>query len=182
MLYKSVSNCFKGILAAALIVSFVFPSCSGNDNAGSHKEDQIATHETAKSSSATTKDACSLITEEEAKTILGGAVTKGMSTATMCQYLSASEEISKAGETVSIQLQPGAASEFDSYIANFEKDLNVKTKPVAGIGDKAVFAEGQLIVSKGNDFMIVIVGRKMNEEEQIAAEKAIAQKAIERLQ
>ena len=29
--------------------------------------------------------------------------------------------------------------------------------------------------------MIVIVGRKMNEEEQIAAEKTIAQKAIDRL-
>lgn len=35
---------------------------------------------------------------------------------------------------------------------------------------------GQLIVLKGKDFLIVIVGKKMGEEEQITAEKAIAQK------
>ena len=129
----------------------------------------------------TPAEACSLITEEEAKAVLGSAVTKGMSTATMCQYLSASDEISKAGESVSIELHPGAASEFDNYVSTIEKDLNVKTKPVTGIGDKAFFAEGQLIVSKGNDFMIVIVGKKMGEEEHIAIEKNIAQKAIDRL-
>ena len=181
MLYKLHSNFFKEVFAATLTVIIVLQSCSGNDSAATKKEDGTVTTENQETTANVTRDACSLITEEEAKAVLGGAVTKGMSTATMCQYLSASEEISKAGESVSIQLQPGAASEFDNYIASTEKDLNVKIKPVAGIGDKAVFAEGQLIVSKGNDFMIVIVGRKMNEEEQIAAEKTIAQKAIDRL-
>ncbi len=181
MLYKSKNACLNPILATGLIMSVFFQSCSGNDSAESQKENKVTAKELTENNSTSVKEACSLITEDEAKTILGGAVTKAMSTATMCQYLSSSEEISKAGETVSIQLQPGGASEFDSYVANIEKDLGVKTKPVAGVGDKAVFAEGSLIVAEGKDFMIVIVGRKMNEEQQIATEKNLAQKAIERL-
>ena len=180
MLSHSIKNFFR-LVTLAFVFSILLYACSGNDTTETKTGDKM---ETAQKEEATTKapaEACSLLTEDEAKAVLGNAVTKGMSTATMCQYLSASDEMSKVGESVSIQLHPGAASEFDSYIASTEKDLNVKTKPVTGIGDKAFFAEGQLIVSKGNDFMIVIVGKKMGEEQQIAAEKNIAQKAIDRL-
>ena len=182
MILKSTKKSFNGFAAIVLLALLsVLYGCSGNDNSTATTETK---EQAAKASETTTNapsDACTLLTEEEAKLLLGNAVTKGMSTATMCQYISASDELSKAGESVSIQMQYGAGSEFDAYVSNTEKDLNVKIKPVSGIGDKAVFAEGQLIVLKGKDFMIIIVGKKMNEEEQIAAEKAIAQKAIERL-
>lgn len=175
---KPIAESVKFIVLLVAITSLL--SCSGNDDSKVKTEESTTEEKTNAPNSTVATDACSLITEEEAKAILG-TVKKGMSTATMCQYISGSEELSKAGESVSIQLHPGAASEFDSYVSSAEKDLNVKTKPVSGIGDKAVFAEGQLIVSKGKDFMIVIVGKKMPEEEQIAAEKNIAQKAIDRL-
>ena len=181
MLFKLEKTFLKTILKATLIVSLFLQSCSGNDSAERQTTETAATNETANSSSTNTIEACSLITEEEAKTILGAPVTKGMNAATMCQYVSASDELSKAGESVSIQLQPGAASEFENYVASMEKDLGVKTKPVTGVGDKAVFAEGQLLVSTGKDFIIVVIGRKMNEDEQITAEKNLALKAIERL-
>lgn len=72
----------------------VFYSCPDNTNAGNSKGETVSATETAESSGATAaKDACSLISEEEGKVVLESAVTKGMSTATMCQYLSASEEI-----------------------------------------------------------------------------------------
>ena len=176
-----LSRKLNAAIAAITISTTIFFACSGNDKASGKTEETTATTEKKETTSSNVTDACSLITEDEAKAVLGNAVTKGMSTSSMCQYLSASEEISKAGESVSIQLHPGAASEFDTYVSSAEKDLNVKTKPVTGIGDKAVFAEGQLIVSKGNDFIIVIVGKKMNEEEQIVAEKNIAQTACERM-
>lgn len=179
MKLKTILSPFKIIAFSVLIF---LSACSGNDSKSTKTEEaNSSASENTEVKAATTTDACSLITEEEVKAILGNAIQKGMSTATMCQYISGSEELSKAGESVSIQLHPGAASEFDNYVSSAEKDLNVKTKPVTGIGDKAVFAEGQLIVSKGNDFMVVIVGKKMSEEEQIAAEKNIAQKAIERM-
>ena len=173
------SRFFTKVLSFTLI-SFLY-ACSGNDGSGtrSGNNQEATAKEETKTTPAT--EACSLLTEEEAKAVLGNAVTKGMSTTSMCQYVSASDELSKAGENVSIQLHYGAGSEFDAYVSNTEKDLKVKTKPVDGIGDKAVFAEGQLMVLKGQDFMIVIVGKKMNEEEQINVEKTIAQKAIERL-
>jgi hypothetical protein len=160
--------------------SFLLYSCSGN-NSGSDKTNESSGTTEKKEATGTTADACSLISEEEAKAILGNAVTKSVSTGDMCQYVSASDELQKAGESVSIQLNLGAGEQFDTYVSNTGTQLNVKIKPVAGIGDKAVFAAGQLLVLKGKDFITVIVGKNMGEEEQIAAEKIIAQKAIERL-
>jgi hypothetical protein len=52
---------------------------------------------------------------------------------------------------------------------------------ISGVGDKAAFAAGQLIVASGKDFMVVIVGKNLPEKEHIAAERNIAQKAIERI-
>lgn len=171
----------KSHLMPALFFVLFQCACSGNEAKDGTASEGTKSPKTAETRSSRPADACSLLTEEEAKNALGGPVTKGMSTESMCQYLSASDELSKAGESVSIQVNYGAASEFDNYVAATEKDLNLKTRAIPGIGDKAVFAEGQLIVSKGQNFMTVIVGKRMSEEEQIAAEKAIAQKAIERL-
>ncbi|MDQ6756400.1 MAG: hypothetical protein M3004_05650 [Bacteroidota bacterium] len=166
------------ILLALLPLLF---SCSGNEGNGTTSVENKKTTETKDAQSNAPADACSLLTEEDAKAVLGNAITKGTSTVSMCQYLSASDKLSQAGESVSIQLNYGAGSNFDTYITDTEKDLKVKTKPVAGVGDKAVFAGGQLIVLQGQNFMTVIVGKKLSEEEQIAAEKTIAQKAIGRL-
>lgn len=70
----------------------------------------------------------------------------------MCQYLSASDEISHAGESVSVQLQYEAGSGFDPYVSNVKKDLNVKSEPVGSEGDKAVFAGGAADRFKGKRF------------------------------
>jgi hypothetical protein len=48
------------------------------------------------------------------QSILGNAVTKSVSTGDMCQYVSASDELQKAGESVSIQLNLGAGDQFDT--------------------------------------------------------------------
>lgn len=181
MLPKSNQRCFSKTFSIVLIALLpIIQACSGNDS--DHKTGvNLPTTQKKEGATSSVTDACSLITEEEAKAVIGGPVKKVMSTPTMCQYLSASDELSKAGESVSIQIEPGAASGFDAYISSAEKNLNVKSKRVSGVGDKAAFAAGQFIVSKGDDFIIVIVGKNMIEEELIAAEKEIAQKAIERL-
>jgi hypothetical protein len=181
MLLKLNFSSLKNLMTKTLVVLVtLLYACSGNGNTSNKKTENSATAE-KKATSGNTVDACSLITEDEAKTLLSSAVTKNMSTGTMCQYVSASDELSKTGESVSIQLFPGAASEFDNYVSNTEKDLNVKPIPVTGIGDKAFFAGGMLMIAKDNDFIVVILGKNMKEAEQIAAEKAIAQKAFERM-
>ena len=181
MLSKSNLGNLKTILVIALIaLNSLLYSCSGNDN-GAKTNENIEATEKKESVTNTVKDVCFLITEEEAKEILGGTVKPGMITTTMCQYISGSDELSKAGESVSLQLYPGAADGIDSYIASTERNLNVKPKLISDVGDKAAFAAGQFIVSKGKDFMVIIVGKNMAEEELIAVEKTIAQKAIIRL-
>ena len=181
ILKPNITTASNGIIVLLFIALTVFVSCSGNDSSEKKTEEPPASASTTENTTIATADACTLITEEEAKAILGNAIQKGMSTATMCQYISGSEELSKAGESVSIQLYPNAADQYDAYLASSEKDLNAKPKPVAGVGDKAAFAAGQLIVASGKDFMVVIVGKNLPEEEHIAAEKNIAQKAIERM-
>jgi hypothetical protein len=180
MKLKTTLSPFKIIIA--FIFVFSLSACSGNDSKSEKTEESTSAAPDNKEETTTrATDACFLITEEEAKAILGNAIQKGMSTATMCQYISGSEELSKAGESVSIQLYPNAADQYDAYLASAEKDLNAKPKTVSGVGDKAAFAAGQLIVASGKDFMVVIVGKNLPEEEHIAAEKTIAQKAIERM-
>jgi hypothetical protein len=177
-------NSIKAINAVIVLIIIAFillVSCSGNNN-NSTKTEEVSTSDSATdSTTAAAIDACSLITEEEVKAILGNTIQKGMGTATMCQYISGSEELNKAGESVSIQLYLGAADQFDAYLASAEKDLNAKPKSVSGVGDKAAFAAGQLIVASDRNFIVVIVGKNLPEEEQVAAEKIIAQKAIERM-
>jgi hypothetical protein len=177
MLLKLNQSVFRnaGAIAFITVGSLLF-SCSGNDSA----ENKQAENTQVTEKKATGKDACSLITEEEAKAVIGGPVKKAVGTESMCQYIDDSEELSKSAN-VSIQLEYGAGASYDSYITSTERNFGIKAKPVAGIGDKAFFAVGQLIVLKGPNFMMVAVGKDGTEEEILAAEKSVALKAIERL-
>ncbi len=178
MLLKLNCGIFKNLTAIAfIIVITLLYSCSGNEG----KKDKQAENTTVtEKTQATGTEACSLITEEEAKAILGVPVKKGMITESMCQYIDASDKISESGN-VSIQLNYGAGSGYDKYISDAENGFNAKAKPVTGVGDKAIFIAGQLIVLKGQNFFTVIVGKNISEAQVIDAEKTIAQKAIERM-
>lgn len=179
MLLKLNPPIFKNQAAIAFIIATsLLYSCAENDSTENKSGDTQAIKKTE--ITGTAPGPCSLITEEEAKSVLGGPVKKGMVTESMCQYVDASDKISESGN-VSIQLNYGAGSEYDKYISDSESSFNAKAKPVSGVGDKAFFVAGQLIVLKGQNFFSVIVGKNISEEEVIAAEKSIALKAIERM-
>lgn len=180
MILKLNVSIFKKEVTIPLIaLTCLLYSCSGTETADNKLENTPATQK--ETTGNTPADACSLITEEEAKAVLGSAVKKAVGTAIMCQYVDASDKISESGN-VSIQLNYGEGSGYDNYIINSEKGFDVKAKTVTGVGDKAFFVAGQLIVLTGPHFITVIVGKNSSEEQVIAAEKTIAQKAIERLE
>ena len=124
---------------------------------------------------------CSLITEADARPILGEKVKPGTQNESMCQYISGSEELMKSGESVSLTLHRNAGSEFEKYVADTESSLSIKTEPVSGVGDRASWAEGSLIVKKGNDLLIVIVGIRTEKEKHIEMAKELANKIISRM-
>ena len=77
-------------LFATLILCLVisFTACSDSNT---NKEQTTAAQPEEKQETSSTKnlDACTLITEEDAREVLGAPVTRGMNTTSMCQYLSA---------------------------------------------------------------------------------------------
>ena len=127
------------------------------------------------------KDACSLLTQADAKAILEIEVKPGMQTSSMCQYLSTSEELSKAGESVSLEVHKNAGSEFDKYVSDMASSTGVISQPVSGVGQKAAWAEGALVVQQGNDLLLLIIGKKLEKETHLAVAKSLANSVISRM-
>ncbi len=125
--------------------------------------------------------ACSLLTEADAKQILGNAIRPGMQSSTMCQYVSASEELSKTGENVSLTLHQNAGPEFEKYVSDMEKSTGTTTEPVQGVGEKAAWADGSLIVKQNDDLLVIIVGKKMEKAEHINTAKTLANSILSRM-
>jgi hypothetical protein len=170
------TSLFLRLKCVAWLSTIVLVSCG--DNKTSKPAD--ASNSTA-APKTEAKNACALITEADAKTILGEAIKPGMQTNTMCQYISGSDELSKAGESVSLTLHQNAGSEFDKYVTDTEASTSVRTEPVAGIGEKAAWADGSLIVKQGNDLLVIIVGKKLDKEKHIAEAKSLAASIISRM-
>ena len=168
------------IFLASAFVSLFAISCSNDTKTAPAGSSPDSTgKETTAASKAT--DACALITADDAKSILGEKVKPGMQTASMCQYVSGSEELMKSAESVSLTLHTNAGSEFDKYVADTESSMGIKTEPVSGAGEKAAWADGSLIVKKGSDLLILIVGVKADKEKHIDMAKSLANRIISRM-
>jgi hypothetical protein len=72
----------------------------------------------------------------------------------------------------------------DHAQAEPEEETAAKAAPVAGMGDEAFWVHsfvGNLYVRKGNRFLRISLGGKMNDEERQARAKALAADALRRL-
>ncbi len=131
-------------------------------------------------------DPCILLTKEDAEAALGASVKRvtpqGLSTADTCQYLrETGDNLEQRGESVTLQVHYGSGRLFDSYVKEAEQSFETKTQQVEGVGDKAVFDAGQLIVLNKNDFFVLTIGKRMSDADKIATGKALATKVIARL-
>ena len=164
---------------AAAILLLCLVACNNEDTPVSSSQSQSTT--TAAVPEKKSRQACSLLTEADAKSILGDAIQPGMQTATMCQYVSAAEELSKTGENVSLTLHENAGSEYDKYLADTESSTGIKPEPVTGIGQKAAWAKGTLIVKQGDDLLVIMVGKKLDKVRHLETAKTLAQSILSRM-
>ena len=176
MKYISFSPFSKIILVSFSL--FILTSCNNDGSKEASASKDTITKQEQKSQAS---DACKLLTEADAHSILGDKLKPGMHTATMCQYISDADELSKAGESISVTIHQNAASEFAKYIADTESSTGTKTETVSGIGKNAAWADGSLIVEQGNDLLVILVGKKLPKEEHIAMAKSLAYNIISRL-
>ena len=161
-----------------LSLLFLMPGCGENEQSPSSETKETKSQPGGEAQSVS---ACSLLTESDAKTILGNAVQPGIQTESMCQYVSAAEELSKTGENVSVTLHKNAGSDFDKYVTDTETSTGIKPEPIQGIGQKAAWADGSLIVQQSADLLVIIVGKKMDKEAHIAAARTLAATIISRM-
>lgn len=119
--------------------------------------------------------ACTLVTGVEAATALGRAVgqpdDRVLGRFSSCSFAVASGQL--ATVTVQVLQSPTTVAAFDQVVAS--QAGAAATRPVAGIGDKAVLAGGVLLFHKGTTVVSVLVYRR-DQSNGLNAEVALAKK------
>lgn len=175
MLYYHIT---KNLLGALMLCAGIM-AC--NNEASTTDAGQDAAKTKTETAAPNNTNACALLTAADAEAVLSHAVTQSMSTGSMCQYMTTAEELAHTGESVTLNLMTGGASEFDAYTKSSAEQLKVTTTPVSGIGDKAAWAEGTLIIASNNNLLTVMIGKRMDKEAHLAATKDLAQKILSRV-
>ena len=107
-----------------------------------------------------------LLTPVEAKEILGTPVKRAPDTpGVTLQYLEDTERL--MSESLSIQIHYGSGARFTKYVQELKTDLNLDPKPVEGIGTKAFYVEGQLVIRHGRHFSVVMFFSKRPDDERL---------------
>lgn len=123
-----------------------------------------------------------LLSPAEAAAILGKPVKRAPeaeATGVTIQYLEDTERL--MSEALSIQIHYGSGAEFTRYVKSLETDLKLTPTPVAGIGTKAFYTEGQLVIQHGRHFSVVIFFSKRPDDERLKVLTEVAKKFLPRV-
>jgi hypothetical protein len=121
-----------------------------------------------------------LLTPAEAKEILGTPVKRAPDTpGVTLQYLEDTERL--MSESLSIQIHYGSGAGFARYVQELKKDLNLDPKPVEGIGTKAFYVEGQLVIRHGRHFSVVLFFSKRPDDERLKVLTDVAKTFLPRV-
>lgn len=123
-----------------------------------------------------------LLTPAEAQAILGTPVKRAReaeATGVTLQYLEDTERL--MSESLSIQIHYGSGAEFARYVKQLKTDLNLDPKPVEGIGTKALYTEGQLVIQHGRHFSVVLFFSKRPDDERLKVLTEVAKKFLPRV-
>lgn len=121
-----------------------------------------------------------LLTKAEAEAILGTPVKRAPDTpGVTLQYLEDTERL--MSESLSIQVHYGSGAGFARYVKELETDLGLTPKPVEGIGTKAFYVEGQLVIRHGRHFSVVLFFSKRPDDERLKVLTEVAKKFLPRV-
>ena len=121
-----------------------------------------------------------LLSPAEAASILGKPVKRAPDTpGVTIQYLEDTERL--MSEALSIEIHYGSGAEFTRYVNSMKTDLGLTPKPIAGIGTKAVYVEGQLVIQHGRHFSVVLFFSKRPEEERLKVLTEVANTFLSRV-
>ena len=123
-----------------------------------------------------------LLSPAEAATILGKPVKRALEAEAIgvtIQYLEDTERL--MSESVSLQLHYGTAAGFTRYVKQMQTLLGLTPKPVTGIGTKAFYAEGQLVIQHGRHFSVVMFFSNRPDEERLKVLTEVAKTFLPRV-
>src|SRR6266496_1661795 len=106
-----------------IAASFAAAACGSSSAPQRSNASQPAAH---------SAEPCVLLTKEDAEATLGTPVRESPAAAMTptCQYLG------QRGQSVTLQLHPGAGTSFDSYVAQADSSFQTQSHAVAALGDK----------------------------------------------
>jgi len=123
-----------------------------------------------------------LLSPAEAATILGKPVKRALEAEAIgvtIQYLEDTERL--MSESLSIQLHYGSGAGFTRYITSMQTELALTPRPIAGIGTKAFYAEGQLVIQHGRHFSVVMFFSNRPDEERLKVSMDVAKTFLPRV-
>ena len=160
-----------GLLALLVLCA----SCGKDDSPAAGTTDAAP----SASAPAGPRDACQLLTAEDARAALGHDVKKtdpaNMTGMAMCQYMADNSE------SVTLQFRPAAAREIDDYAKQYTDALGGTAEPVSGVGERAVLVGDQFVfVSKGHMY-ILMLGKNLPAPDKSERTRKLAAAILSRL-
>ncbi|HEV2736117.1 MAG TPA: hypothetical protein VGV85_14815 [Longimicrobiaceae bacterium] len=129
-------------------------------------------------STAAAVDPCTLLTEADARGVLGDSLQQGRPDAgstPSCQY------VTPSGESLTLQMLPGSVPDFDSYVQQSADAFKAKVEPAAGLGERAAWVGTQLMVLQAPHMLVLTIGQNLGDEERRALGQRLGAAALQRL-
>lgn len=123
-------------------------------------------------------DPCTLLTEADARAILGDALQQGTPNAgstPSCQY------VAPSAESLTLQMLPGSVADFDSYVRQSAEAFDMPVEPAAGLGERAAWVGTTLIVLRAPHLLVINVGQDLSSEARHAVGQRLGTSALQRL-
>ena len=123
-------------------------------------------------------DPCTLLTEADAKAVLGEPLQQGRpdaGSAPSCQY------VTPGGEALTLQMLPGSVRDFESYMQQSVDAFRVKAEPAPGLGDRAVWLGPMLLILRPPHMLSLTIGQNLSDEARRSLGKRLGTAALGRL-
>ena len=135
----------------------------------------------ALSAPACASDACRLLTKSDVESVIKAKVQsmKPLGPEAGCQYMLAGKSLFPG--TVSLQLHSASRSDYDEYLRKSASELKAKISPIGGLGEKAAWDGGRVIVYAKKQLWVFTGGLPgMSAQDQRARLVVLAKRSLAR--
>jgi hypothetical protein len=123
-------------------------------------------------------DPCTLLTEADARAILGDVLQQGTpndGSTPSCQY------VAPSAESLTLQMLPGSIPDFDRYVQQSATAFGTPIEPTPGLGERAAWVGTTLVVLRAPHMLVINIGQDLTSEARHAIGQRLGTSVLGRL-